>query len=288
MKCMSSSTDTNTYLEGLSALAAQGFASIQIAVDAILQLMTEQLGMRSSFLAHIKLEDNQLEVLAVHNVPGGCDIQVGTAVPLSQGLSQMMTTAKKPSPLLIEKLQRPTDSSGNQVPDTFSRIGCYIGVPIVLTDGTFFGALGAADPEPQMVKPQQPAMLAVLARRLANEIEHDYEQTQRKRAQAKLAKALLALSEANKQLEQMNKLKSDFISIVSHEFRTALTGIRGFSELMRDEDFSVQEMKEFAADIYTDTMRLTRMISDMLDLDRMESGRVAVYQEQVDLNAIII
>jgi signal transduction histidine kinase len=199
----------------------------------------------------------------------------------------MMTNAKRLSPLLLEKLQPPSSSPTNSVPTTFSRIGSYIGAPVVLTDGTLFGVLGAADPEPQMVKSQQPAMLAVLARRIANEIELDYEQTQRKLTQAKLAKALVALSEANKQLEQMNKLKSDFISVVSHEFRTALTTIRGFSEMMRDENFSLQEMKEFAADINNDTMRLNRMITDMLDLDRIESGKMALQQEQVDLNTLI-
>ena len=235
---MSSPTDTNNYLAGLSALAARSFISIQEAADAILQLMTEQLGMRSSFLAHIQYESSQLEVLASHNMPGGCNIQVGTAVPLTKSFPGITVNAKRPSPGLIEKLQRPSDSSSNQASVTFSQIGCYIGAPLVLTDGTLFGTLAAVDPEPQTVKPQQAEMLAVIARRLVNEIEHDYEQTERKRVQAELAQAVVELSRANEQLEYMNALKSDFVSIVTHEFRTPLTSIEGFSELMRDEDFS--------------------------------------------------
>src|SRR5437870_10547524 len=123
---MSSPADTNSYLAGLSALAGRGFVSIQTAVDAILQLMLEQLGMRSSFLAHIKYENSQLEVLAAHNMPGGCNIQIGTAVPLPKSFSQMIANAKRPSALLIEKLQRPADSSSNQASPTFSPIGSYI------------------------------------------------------------------------------------------------------------------------------------------------------------------
>ena len=284
---MNSSTDTDSYLAGLSALASHGFASIQAAVDAILQLMIEMLGTRSSFLARITYENSQLEVVAALNMPGGCDIQIGTAVPLPKGFAQMIN-AKGPSPILLEKLQLHSHSSSNQGPATFSRIGSYIGVPLLLTDGTLFGMLAAVDPEPQMVKPQQAEMLAVIARRLVNEFEHDYEQTERKRAQAKLARTLVALREANKQLRDMNKLKSDFVSVVSHEFRTVLTCIEGFSELMRDEKFSPQEMKGFAADINTDARRLTRMISDLLDLDRMEFGRVTLQKEEVDLNAIIM
>ncbi|MBI3521859.1 MAG: GAF domain-containing protein [Chloroflexi bacterium] len=89
------------------------------------------------------------------------------------------------------------------------------------------------------------------------------------------------------ELEQLSMAKSDFISIVSHEFRTPLTGIQGFSEMMRDEDLTPAEIKEFASDINKDALRLNRMITDMLDLDRMESGRMLLHRGEVDINAII-
>ena len=89
------------------------------------------------------------------------------------------------------------------------------------------------------------------------------------------------------QLEQLNSAKSDFVSIVSHEFRTPLTGIQGFSELMRDEDLTMAEMKEYASDINKDAQRLNRMITEMLDLDRMESGRMTLHRELTDINAIV-
>src|SRR4029077_1089097 len=89
------------------------------------------------------------------------------------------------------------------------------------------------------------------------------------------------------QLEALNSAKSDFVSIVSHEFRTPLTGIQGFSELMRDEDLTPAEMKEYASDINKDAQRLNRMITEMLDLDRMESGRMTLNREPTDINAVI-
>ena len=92
---------------------------------------------------------------------------------------------------------------------------------------------------------------------------------------------------AMEQLERLNRAKSEFVSIVSHEFRTPLTGIQGFSEMMRDEDISIHEMKEYAADINKDAMRLTRMINEMLDLDRMEAGRMTLHREPMDLNGVI-
>jgi signal transduction histidine kinase len=92
---------------------------------------------------------------------------------------------------------------------------------------------------------------------------------------------------AMEQLERVNRAKSEFVSIVSHEFRTPLTGIQGFSEMMKDEDLSVAEMKEYAGDINKDAQRLNRMITEMLDLDRMEAGRMTLHREPADLNAIV-
>jgi signal transduction histidine kinase len=92
---------------------------------------------------------------------------------------------------------------------------------------------------------------------------------------------------AVEQLERLNSAKSDFVSIVSHEFRTPLTGIQGFSELIRDEDLTPAEMKEYASDINKDAQRLNRMITEMLDLDRMESGRMTLTRERTDVNAVV-
>jgi signal transduction histidine kinase len=89
------------------------------------------------------------------------------------------------------------------------------------------------------------------------------------------------------ELERLNRAKSDFVSIVSHEFRTPLTGIQGFSEMMQSEDLTIEEMREYAGDINKDAHRLNRMITEMLDLDKMESGRMEIHREPVDLNAIV-
>ena len=88
-------------------------------------------------------------------------------------------------------------------------------------------------------------------------------------------------------LERLNRLKSEFVSMVSHEFRTALVGIQGFSEMMCEQDLEPAEVKSFARDIYNDSQRLTRMISEMLDLDRMEAGRMTLHIGPVDVNEAV-
>ncbi|MBV9257467.1 MAG: PAS domain-containing protein [Ktedonobacteraceae bacterium] len=100
--------------------------------------------------------------------------------------------------------------------------------------------------------------------------------------------ALEALQVASAELERTSKAKGDFLGIVSHEFRTALTGIQGFSEIMRDKELSIAEMKEFAIDIHTDARRLVRMIAGMLDTDQREASHLQLNPGWLDLNAIII
>ncbi len=88
-------------------------------------------------------------------------------------------------------------------------------------------------------------------------------------------------------LERLNKLKSEFVSMVSHEFRTALVGIQGFSELIRDDNLEIPDIKELAGDINNDAQRLNRMIGEMLDLDRMEAGKIRLELKPLDLNSLL-
>ncbi|HYL08246.1 MAG TPA: HAMP domain-containing sensor histidine kinase [Candidatus Udaeobacter sp.] len=88
-------------------------------------------------------------------------------------------------------------------------------------------------------------------------------------------------------LERLNRLKSEFVSMVSHEMRTALTGIQGFSEVMQSQPVTADEVREIAGDINSDAARLNRMITEMLDLDRLESGRTKLHLAPVDVNDLI-
>src|SRR6266487_1231469 len=91
----------------------------------------------------------------------------------------------------------------------------------------------------------------------------------------------------NEELARQNRIQNDFLSVVGHEFRTALTAILGFSEMMRESDLDTQDVQEYANDIYSDATRLTRLITNLLDLERMKSGRVEMTWEQVEINALI-
>ena len=102
-----------------------------------------------------------------------------------------------------------------------------------------------------------------------------------------LAEALESQRSANANLEKLDHTKTEFLSIVSHEFRTALTGIQGFSELIRDGGLETDEVRAYGGYIFNDADRINRLIGDMLDLDRMESGRMSMRSGDVDINEVL-
>jgi PAS domain S-box-containing protein len=102
-----------------------------------------------------------------------------------------------------------------------------------------------------------------------------------------LAEALESQRGANANLEKLDRTKTEFLSIVSHEFRTALTGIQGFSELIREGGLEPDEVRAYGGYIFNDADRINRLIGDMLDLDRMESGRMSIRAGDVDINEVL-
>ena len=80
---------------------------------------------------------------------------------------------------------------------------------------------------------------------------------------------------ANIRLHELDKLKDGFVSTVSHELRTPLTSIRSFSEIINDSpDMPVEKRQDFISIIVKESERLTRLIDDILDIAKMESGKL--------------
>ncbi|HEY1419207.1 MAG TPA: HAMP domain-containing sensor histidine kinase [Candidatus Dormibacteraeota bacterium] len=89
-------------------------------------------------------------------------------------------------------------------------------------------------------------------------------------------------------LERLNRLKTEFIWRISHQFRTSLVGIQGFSELLRDSDpLDVAEVRAFANDIYLDAEKLGKVFDEMLELDVPEAGHMVLELSRVNLNELV-
>ena len=174
--------------------------------------------------------------------------------------------------LTLEDVTHPDDISATR--DLFERLGR--GEPDALAleqrlrrgDGTYFWARLTAS----MVRGDQGAVRYHMG--MVEDIDD------RRRAQE-------AREEAAVRLEELNRAKTAFVSAISHEFRTGLTGVEGFSEILRDEDLSSAEVKELAGEVNHEARRLSRIITDLLELDQLESGRVSLRGGPVDLAGML-
>ncbi len=84
---------------------------------------------------------------------------------------------------------------------------------------------------------------------------------------------------------RLEKLRSDFIANVSHELRTPISMLQGYSEAIVDDIVQdEEERKEIMRIIYDESQRMNRLVNDLLDLARMESGNITLYEDLVSIN----
>ncbi|MFP5304583.1 MAG: histidine kinase dimerization/phospho-acceptor domain-containing protein, partial [Gammaproteobacteria bacterium] len=103
-----------------------------------------------------------------------------------------------------------------------------------------------------------------------------------------LARRTEELREANARLQEVDRLKDDFISTVTHELRTPLTSIRAFSEILVDNPrLAADERQRYVGIIARETERLTRLINQVLDLARLEQGDADWRLEPVVLKDVV-
>jgi len=94
------------------------------------------------------------------------------------------------------------------------------------------------------------------------------------------------LEQARQEAEQASLMKSDFLARMSHELRTPLNGILGFSELIK-LDAPSDEIREQAQTIYQSGEHLLRLVNDILDLAKIESGHMTLETEDMDLPQLL-
>ncbi|MCU0447788.1 MAG: ATP-binding protein [Microscillaceae bacterium] len=95
------------------------------------------------------------------------------------------------------------------------------------------------------------------------------------------------LKSTNRQLKRADELKNEFISTVTHEMRTPITSIRAFSEILFDNpDLSNAEKQEFLNTIIKETNRMERLINQVLELEKFESGKQKMNFNLLSINEI--
>lgn len=98
-----------------------------------------------------------------------------------------------------------------------------------------------------------------------------------------------ALLKAQQDIERLSRIKSDFVSTISHELRTPLTSIKESVSIMLDGIAGplTQEQVKFLTIAKNNIERLAKLINDILDLSKLESGRIAMHKRKMDINELV-
>ncbi|HTO27115.1 MAG TPA: HAMP domain-containing sensor histidine kinase, partial [Devosia sp.] len=124
---------------------------------------------------------------------------------------------------------------------------------------------------------------------MADETQQVIEYSQQlEKTSAELRSTAQQLEDANAQLRELDSQKDEFLSQVSHEVRTPMTSIRSFSEILLDaDDIDEGQRKHFVGTIHQESLRLTKLLDEILDLSALERGERAWDNVPVDAEAAL-
>ncbi|MBI2021154.1 hypothetical protein HYS99_01420 [Candidatus Giovannonibacteria bacterium] len=109
------------------------------------------------------------------------------------------------------------------------------------------------------------------------------------RSKEKIERLATDLEKANEELKRLDQAKSEFISIASHQLRTPLSIIKGYISMMREGSFGIlsDALAKTVNKIYLSNERLIKLVNDLLDLSRMESGKLKYEFLDMDLKDLV-
>jgi PAS domain S-box-containing protein len=111
--------------------------------------------------------------------------------------------------------------------------------------------------------------------------------TDRRRAEQALQRSVAELARTNNELQELDRLKSDFIATVSHELRTPLTSIRGYTEILADDPNLGGTQRKIVDIIDRNGQRLLTLIEDLLTFSSIESGTLCLASAPVALRQLV-
>lgn len=173
-----------------------------------------------------------------------------------------------------------THEASAEIAEPLLRMGFrfYAGAPIQTSGGIKVGTVCAVGRDPHVLSDAERTVLSSLADIVAQELDL-------RLAARKLEETDAELRTVNRQLEAASQNKSAFLASMSHELRTPLNGILGASELLLQGLFGDLEerQREYVQDIRESGEHLLSLISDVVDLSRVEAGQLGLQAEPLDV-----
>jgi len=201
---------------------------------------------------------------------------------------------------ILENIQQPLLVGENQLLDAkkkdllqLFKLASLCIVPIISQEAKLGLIIVGSDLPYARLTEGDSETLSILAGQIAGGLENArlYEQLWRshQELEQRVAQRTKELALANEKLKKIDKLKSEFVSAVSHELRTPLTSIKGYAAILMAGKLGEvpTSVKERLDKINKHSDSLTKLVNDLLDISRIESGRVEMRLEELDLKGSI-
>jgi signal transduction histidine kinase len=259
-------------------------AASTLELDTILQSLVKTLQFRvlEKSVVNVWLLDDSAEVLRLRAHAGELEgLVVRETMRLDEGLCGQVVQTGQPL-LVTDSRQDPTAAAYG------SAVRSVLCVPLAWRQKVI-GVLHALSAQQGAFSQRDLRLLHTMAGSLGIAIENVRLFAELKRSEEALVLRNQALKRANDRLQELDRLKSAFIASVSHELRTPLNSIIGFSEVLLDGLAGVLEpvAHEYVGYIHDSGEHLLGLINDILDLSRIQAGRMTLTLEQVDVAGVV-
>jgi two-component system, NtrC family, sensor kinase len=264
-------------VEKLTALgeisqAVSSTLDVETVLDTIVSHASQLAGGAGCAIYEYEEGAQQFELRATH----GYDtvfVEALRAVPLRKGEGLMGRAAEIREPIQIPDISLP-GAYQSSVRDTLIRFGyrALLSVPL-LREEQIIGSLSLTRKAPGEYPPEVIEVLKTFATQSALAIQN--------------ARLFREIADKSRQLEVASRHKSEFLANMSHELRTPLNAIIGFSEVLNERMFGELNDKqaEYLRDIHASGTHLLSLINDILDLSKIEAGRMELELTNFDLPA---
>jgi signal transduction histidine kinase len=270
---LTESVDKLTALGEISQ-ALSSTLDVETVLDTIVSHASQLAGGAGSAIFEYDEAAEQFELRATHNYEAGF-VEALRAAPLRKGEGLMGRAAEMREPIQVPDISQP-GAYQSSLRDTLIRFGyrALLSVPL-LREEQIIGNLSLTRKAPGEYSTEVIEVLKTFATQSALAIQN--------------ARLFREIADKSRQLEVASRHKSEFMANMSHELRTPLNAIIGFSEVLNERMFGElnEKQDEYLRDIHASGQHLLSLINDILDLSKVEAGRMELELTDFDLPAAI-